>query len=127
MKKQISTPDAPKAVGPYSQAVEAGDFVFISGAIPVDPRTNEMKEAVIEVQAKQVFENLSAVLKAAGLTLDDVVKTTVYLSDMENFAAVNQVYASYFCGAVLPARAAVQVGALPKNAMVEVEAVAYRG
>lgn len=126
MKKAISTDRAPAAIGPYSQAVEAGNLVFASGAIPVNPATGEVVERVIEAQARQAFENLKAVLEAAGCTLEDVVKTTVFLDDMGNFGAVNEIYASYFSGGVLPARSAVQVAALPKNVMVEVEAIASR-
>lgn len=127
MKKAIATKHAPAAIGPYSQAVEAGDLVFVSGAIPVDPATGEVVERTIEIQAKRVFENLKAVLDAAGCTLDSVVKTTVFLDDIGNFAAVNEIYASYFSGDVLPARSAIQVAALPKNVMLEVEAIACKG
>ncbi len=124
--KKIETALAPAAIGPYSQAVEAGNLVFISGAIPVNPATGELEEPVIETQARRAFQNLSAVLDAAGCTVEQVVKTTVFLSDMGNFAAVNAIYAQVFTGAVLPARSAVQVAALPKGAMIEVEAIACR-
>ena len=125
--KKIATDKAPAAIGPYSQAVEAGDLVFVSGCIPVDPATGEMVEAVIEIQAAQALKNLKAVLAAAGCDVSQVVKTTVFLSDMKDFVPVNGVYAQVFDGAVLPARSAVQVAALPKNAMIEVEAIAYKG
>lgn len=127
MKKSIVTKNAPAAIGPYSQAVESGNLVFVSGAIPVDPATGEVVERTIEVQAKRVFDNLKAVLEAANCTLDSVVKTTVFLDDIGNFAAVNAIYAQYFCGDVLPARSAIQVAALPKNVMLEVEAIACKG
>lgn len=127
MKKSIVTKNAPAAIGPYSQAVESGNLVFVSGAIPVDPATGEVVERTIEVQAKRVFDNLKAVLEAADCTLDSVVKTTVFLDDIGNFAAVNEIYAQYFCGDVLPARSAIQVAALPKNVMLEVEAIACKG
>lgn len=127
MKEAVSTPNAPAAIGPYSQAVMAGNLVFASGSIPVDPATNAMVENEIGTQAVQVFENLKAVLTAAGCTLDDVVKTTVFLSDIGNFAAVNEIYARYFSGKVLPARSAVQVAALPKGSLLEVEAIAVKG
>lgn len=127
MKKSIVTKNAPAAIGPYSQAVESGNLVFVSGAIPVDPATGEVVERTIEVQAKRVFDNLKAVLEAADCTLDSVVKTTVFLDDIGNFAAVNAIYAQYFCGDVLPARSAIQVAALPKNVMLEVEAIACKG
>lgn len=126
MKEAIHTDRAPAAIGPYSQAVQAGNLVFASGAIPVDPATGGLVEAKIEAQAHKAFENLRAVLAAAGCTLADVVKTTVFLSDMGNFQVVNGIYAEYFDGAVLPARSAVQVAALPKGAMVEVEAIAVK-
>lgn len=127
MKRKIETAAAPAAIGPYSQAVEAGGFLYVSGCIPLDPATGRMAEPEIRAQAAQALANLGAILAAAGRTADDVVKTTVFLTDMKDFAAVNEVYARTFCGAVLPARSAVQVGALPKGALVEVEAVAYCG
>lgn len=127
MKKQIQTQNAPAAVGPYSQAVEAGNLLFVSGCIPLDPATGAMAPAEIKAQAARALENLQAVLAEAGCGVQDVVKTTVFLTDMGDFAAVNEVYASVFRGGVLPARSAVQVGALPKGAMVEVEAIACKG
>ncbi len=125
MKKRIITSDkAPGAVGPYSQAVGAGPFVFLSGQIPLNLQ-GEMVQGDIVVQTVQVLENLQAVLAAAGLTLKDVVKTTVFLADMADFAEMNRVYGEFFPKDP-PARSTIQVGALPRQAMVEIEAVAFR-
>ncbi|QQM67277.1 Rid family detoxifying hydrolase [Actinomyces weissii] len=130
MPTVVATTDAPAAVGPYSQAVSTGDgagaAVYLSGQIPLDPRTGQLVEGGIQEQAEQVLRNLQAVLAAAGLGLGDVVKTTVLLADINDFQAVNEVYARYFTGPVLPARAAYAVAALPLGARVEVEAVAQR-
>lgn len=125
MKKKISTPNAPAAIGPYSQAVKAGDFLYVSGQIPLSPVTGEIVGTTIEEQTEQVFHNLQAILTEAGMTFDDVVKATVLLSDIGNFGAVNAIYGKYFNGEVLPARAAFAVKDLPKGAMVEIELVAY--
>lgn len=125
MKRKISTPNAPAAIGPYSQAVKAGDFLYVSGQIPLSPATGEIVGTTIEEQTEQVFANLQAILTAAGMTFDDVVKATVLLSDIANFGAVNAIYGKYFNGEVLPARAAFAVKDLPKGAMVEIELVAY--
>ena len=127
MKKEICTKNAPDAIGPYSQAVRAGDFLYVSGQVPIDPKTGAVVEGGIQAQAHQVFKNLKAILEAAGMSFDNVVKTTVLLADMGDFATVNEIYAQYFNGAILPARAAFQVAALPKAAMVEIELVAYQG
>lgn len=124
--QQISTESAPAAVGPYSQAVEAGGTVYVSGQIPLVPATGQIVEGGIEAQAEQSLKNVGAILEAAGLGYDDVVKTTVLLADVNDFVAVNEVYARFFTGEVLPARAAFQVAALPKGAGVEIEAVAVR-
>ena len=124
-KKQISTTQAPAAVGPYSQAVLANGFVFVSGQIPLDPATGAMIQSTdVAVQAERVLENVKAVLAAAGSSLNDVVKATVFLADMADFAAVNAVYGRYFADGVRPARAAVQAAALPLGARVEIEVIA---
>ncbi len=123
--KMINTDKAPKAVGPYSQAVRAGNLLFCSGQIPLDPSSGELKlfDGNVAEQTKLVMSNLEAVLKAEGLTFDSVIKTTIFLSDMSNFGNVNEVYASYF-GEYKPARACVAVKTLPKNVDVEIEAIA---
>jgi 2-iminobutanoate/2-iminopropanoate deaminase len=124
--KSISTEKAPKAIGPSSQAVRAGDFVFLSGQIPLDPQTGALVKATIEIETQRVFENLRAVLAAAGCTFANVVRTTIYLTDMNDFAAVNAEYGKAFEGAeTLPARATVEVKGLPKGARVEIDAVAF--
>ncbi len=123
---RIATESAPAAVGPYSQAVEAGGTVYVSGQIPLVPATGQIVEGGIEAQAEQSLKNVGAILEAAGLGYGDVVKTTVLLADINDFVAVNEVYARFFTGEVLPARAAFQVAALPKGAGVEIEAVAVR-
>lgn len=123
MKKVISTPKAPAAIGPYSQAIVTGNLLFSSGQIPIDPATGNIVEADITVQATQVFENIKAVLEEAGTSLDKVVKTTCFLSDMGNFAKVNEVYTKYFTKEP-PARSAVEVARLPKDVMVEIEVIA---
>lgn len=125
MKTVIATTAAPGAIGPYSQAIEANGFVFASGQIPLDPAIGAFVPGGVEAQAEQALKNLTAILAAAGCTLADVVKTTVFLTDMGDFAAVNGVYAKFFT-AECPARSAVQVGALPKGALVEVEAIAVK-
>lgn len=127
MKTRIHTDKAPAAIGPYSQAVFAGDFLYVSGQLPLDPVSGAMAGDTAAEQAEQSIRNLSAILEAAGMTLDDVVKTTVLLADIADFAAVNEVYAKHFTGAVLPARAAFAVRDLPKGAKVEIELVAYKG
>ncbi|OGD29902.1 MAG: reactive intermediate/imine deaminase [Candidatus Aminicenantes bacterium RBG_13_63_10] len=119
----MKTDRAPKAIGPYSQAVAAGGFVFASGQIPLVPSTGELNTGTIEDQTRQALSNLRAVLEAAGCGLDDAVKTTVYLQDMNDFSRMNAVYGEFF-KPPYPARAAVQVARLPKDAKVEVEAVA---
>ena len=125
-KTAISTPDAPAAIGPYSQAVRVGDMLFTSGQIPTDPKTGAFVPGGITEQTTQVLENLKAILAHAGLDLVHVVKTTVFLKDMKDFAAMNEVYAKYLApaGTVPPARSTVQVAALPKDAMVEIEVIA---
>lgn len=123
-KKIISTPDAPAAIGPYSQANQLGNMVFTSGQIPLVPATMEIVSGGIVEQAEQVMENLMAVLKAANANAGSVVKTTCFLSDMNNFVAFNEVYSRYFPDNA-PARSCVEVARLPKDVLVEVEAVAY--
>ncbi|GAB4531916.1 MAG: RidA family protein [Anaerolineae bacterium] len=120
----IATDKAPAAVGPYSQAVRVGDFVFTAGQIPLDPATGQMVEGGIEAQTRQVLANLSAILEAAGASLSNVVKTTVFLADMGEFKAMNGVYAGFFPDEP-PARSTVQVGALPLGARIEIEAIAF--
>jgi reactive intermediate/imine deaminase len=123
MSKQIvSTSDAPAAIGPYSQAVRAGNTLWLSGQIPLDPLTKELVKGDIEVQARRVFENLKAVISAAGAGFDDVVKTTIFLTDLGHFAVVNKVMAEYF-REPYPARSTVGVAALPRGAQVEVECI----
>ena len=119
----LHTPEAPAALGPYSQAVVAGGWVFVSGQIPIDPATGELIDTGITGQTDRVMKNLAAVLHEAGLSLNHVVKTTVYLADMETFGEMNEVYAEHF-GDHRPARATVQVAALPKSAGVEIDVIA---
>lgn len=125
-KQLIASDAAPKAIGPYSQAVRAGDFLFVSGQLPMDPATMTLIEGDIAAQTERVLENIRAILQAAGADLQDVVRATVYLADMNDFAAVNEVYARYF-GDEPPARVAVEVSRLPRDARVEIDAVAYVG
>lgn len=122
----IATPNAPKAIGPYSQAVRAGDTVYLSGQIPLDPATGELVGGPIEVQARRVFENLGAVAAAAGATLDHAVRVTIYLTDLGHFATVNAVMAEYF-REPYPARVTIGVASLPKGAAVEVDCVLVTG
>jgi 2-iminobutanoate/2-iminopropanoate deaminase len=122
----ISSPAAPAAIGPYSQAVLASDFLYVSGQLPVRPGETNLVEGDTAAQAEQVITNLAAILNQAGLGLDAVVKATVFLVDLNDFAAVNDVYSRHFNGSVLPARSTVQVVALPKGASVEIEVVAHR-
>jgi 2-iminobutanoate/2-iminopropanoate deaminase len=126
MKEIISTGDAPQAIGPYSQAVRAGNMVFASGQIPLDPATKEFVPGGIVEQTEQVLKNLKAVFAAAGVEMDQIVKTTVFLADMNDFTAMNEVYAKYFSENP-PARATVQAARLPKDAKVEIEAIAVQG
>ena len=120
----IHSNEAPNAIGPYSQAVRAGDTVYLSGQIPLDPQTMELVEGDIGARARRVFDNLSAVMQEAGGSLSDIVKLTIYLVDLEQFGQVNEVMAEYF-DAPFPSRATVAVAALPKGAPIEVEAVAH--
>ena len=123
MKEIITAPNAPKAGGPYSTAVRQNGLVFLSGQIPLDPQTGQLVTGSIEEQTARVLENLSAVLQAAGLSLSDVVKTTVFLKDMDNFARMNETYAKYF-STNPPARSTVEVARLPRDVQVEIEAIA---
>ncbi len=124
MKKQaIQTSNAPAAIGPYSQAVRAGDLLFVSGQIPLDPKTGELVRSGVADETKKVLENMKAILEAAGSSLGDVVKTTIFLKDMNQFSVVNEVYGAYF-PQPFPARATVEVARLPRDVNVEIEAVA---
>jgi 2-iminobutanoate/2-iminopropanoate deaminase len=125
-KKIIKTSDAPQAIGPYSQAVEAGGFVFVSGQIPLDPKTGAVAAADIKAQAALVLENAKAILLAAGCPLSAVVKTTIYLKNMADFATVNEVYGGYF-PTDPPARATVEVSRLPRDVAVEMDFVGWKG
>ena len=123
MKEIILTEDAPGAIGPYSQAIKAGNMIFCSGQIPIDPATGEFVSHVVSEQTEQVLKNLTAVLRAAGTDLSGVVKTTVFLSDMNDFVEMNEVYARFF-GDNKPARATVQAARLPRDAKVEIDCIA---
>lgn len=126
MANRISTKLAPAAIGPYSQGVEIGNFLFISGQLPVDPATGAFAADDVQGQTRQSLTNISEILEAAGLSMDNVVKTTVFIQHMDDFAQMNEVYARFFTGGVLPARSAVEVAKLPKGALVEIEAIAAR-
>ncbi len=123
MREVIATPNAPQAIGPYSQAIRANGFVFVSGQIPLDPATGQIVEGGVAEQTERVLANLEAILKAAGSALDQVVRTTVYLKDMGEFVAMNEVYARFFPREA-PARATVEVARLPKDVRVEIDAIA---
>ena len=123
MKETVTTEKAPGAIGPYSQAIKAGGMVFCSGQIPIDPATGEFVSNIVGEQTDQVLRNLSEVLKAAGTTLDNVVKTTVFLADMNDFVEMNEVYSRYFSDNK-PARATVQAARLPRDAKVEIDCIA---
>ena len=125
MREIVATEAAPQAIGPYSQAVVVGDFVFTSGQIPIDPQTGVFVEGGIAEQTEQVLRNLAEVLRAAGTSLEAVVKTTVFLADMDDFAAMNEVYGRYFSNEP-PARSTVQAARLPRDARVEIDAIAVR-
>ena len=124
-KKRIETHAAPAAIGPYSQAVQAGDTIYVSGQIPLDPMTGEIVEGGIEKQTSR--ESISAILKSAGSDIIHVVKSEVFLKDMNHFAEMNAVYAKFFTGEVLPARQAVEVARLPKDVLIEISVIAYTG
>jgi 2-iminobutanoate/2-iminopropanoate deaminase len=126
VRQAVATDRAPKAIGPYSQAIRAGSLLFCSGQIPLDPATGALVDGDIAAQTRQVFANLTAILKAAGTSLDHVVKTTVFLADMNDFAAMNEVYATFFTSPA-PARSTVAAAGLPKSARIEIEVVAEIG
>jgi len=123
VREAVSTPKAPAAIGPYSQAIKSGNMLFLSGQIPLDPATGALVPGGIEAQTRQVFANISAILEAAGATFAHVVSATVYVADMNDFAKVNEIYATYFT-APAPARATVQVARLPKDSLVEIQVTA---
>ncbi len=122
-KRVIFTERAPKPIGPYSQAIRAGNFIFLSGQIPIDPKTEELVKGDIRQQTQQVLENIKGVLESQGLGMEDVVKVNIFLKDMGNFNQMNEVYATYF-SASPPARSTVEVAKLPRNAEIEIEAIA---
>lgn len=126
MKRVISTKNAPAAIGPYSQAIQVGDMLFASGQLGIDPATGNFAEGAVKEQTAQAFKNVRAILAEAGYTMSDVVKTTVFLADINDFSAMNEVYATQFEGA-FPARSAVAVKTLPKNGLVEIEVIAVKG
>ena len=123
MNQPVSSPDAPKAIGPYSPAVRAGQLLFVSGQIPIDPATGQMIDGDIAAQTRRALDSVGALLRAAGLSFGNVVRTTIFLADMNDFSAVNQVYGTYFVEPY-PARATVQVARLPKDARVEIDVIA---
>ncbi len=123
MRQAIHTQDAPQAIGPYSQAIRAGELLFVSGQIPLDPSTGEMVQGDIKAQTEQVMKNIASILAAANVSFDHVVRTTIFLADLSDFAVVNEIYGNYF-EKPEPARAAFQVARLPKDARVEIDAIA---
>jgi 2-iminobutanoate/2-iminopropanoate deaminase len=123
MRQAVSTPEAPAAIGPYSQAVRTGSLVFVSGQIPLDPQTGQMVPGDVAAQTHRVFQNITAILTAAGTSLERVVRVGVFLADMNDFAAMNEVYATYFTSPA-PARATIEAARLPKDARIEIEVVA---
>jgi 2-iminobutanoate/2-iminopropanoate deaminase len=124
VKFSISSPDAPKAIGPYSSALRAGPFLFVSGQVPIDPATGVFVAGDITAQTRRVLDNVGALLKASGLTFADVVRTTVFLADLEDFGAMNEAYRTYF-SEPYPARSTVQAARLPRDARIEVDAIAF--
>ncbi|WP_415931164.1 RidA family protein [Zhenpiania hominis] len=126
MRKIVSTDKAPAAIGPYSQANIFGDFVFISGQVPLDPATGDIVGTTIEEQTRQVFKNMKAILETAGSSLDKVLKTTVFIKNMNDFGKMNEIYAEFFTEGSYPSRSAVEVARLPKDVLVEIETIAYR-
>jgi 2-iminobutanoate/2-iminopropanoate deaminase len=126
VRQAVSTPLAPKAIGPYSQAIRAGSLLFVSGQVPIDPETAHLVDGDIAVQTRRVFQNIGEILKAGGASFDHVVRTTVFLADMNDFAAMNEVYGTFFA-APFPARATVQVARLPRDARIEIDVIAAIG
>ena len=126
MRQAVSTPSAPQAIGPYSQGIRAGAFLFVSGQVPLDPATGTLVDGDVAAQTHQVLRNIGEILKAGGASYDHVVRTTVFLADMNDFAAMNAVYAGYF-NAPAPARATVQVSRLPRDARIEIDVIAAIG
>ena len=126
MRKIVSTDKAPAAIGPYSQANIFGDFVFISGQVPLDPATGDIVGTTIEEQTRQEFKNMKAILETAGSSLDKVLKTTVFIKNMNDFGKMNEIYAEFFTEGSYPSRSAVEVARLPKDVLVEIETIAYR-
>jgi len=126
MRKTVNTDKAPGAIGPYEQANIYGDLIFTSGQIPLDPDTGEIVGTSVEDQAHRVFKNIGEVLKEAGASYDTVLKTTVFIKDMNDFAKVNEIYAQYFQGNMLPSRSAVEVARLPKDVLIEIETIAHK-
>lgn len=125
IRKTVSTSEAPAAIGPYSQANILNDLVFTSGQIPLDPATGEITGSTIEEQTRQVFSNIKAILEAAGSSLDKVIKTTVFMKDMNDFGKMNEIYGEFFTEGSYPSRSAVEVARLPKDVLLEVETIAY--
>ena len=125
MKNVVKTDKAPQAIGPYSQAIEVNGMVYTSGVVPIDPATGNVVEGDIKIQATRVFDSMKALLEAAGSSCEDVVKTTVFIKDMNDFAALNEIYATYFTGN-FPARSCVEVARLPKDVLIEMEAIAIK-
>jgi len=123
VRHAVTTPSAPKAIGPYSQGIRAGSLLFVSGQVPIDPATGQIIDGDIAAQTHRVFQNIGEILKAGGASFDHVVRTTVFLADMNDFAAMNDVYATYFASPA-PARATVEVSRLPKDARVEIDVIA---
>ena len=126
MKKILSTNDAPQAIGPYSQGTEAGNFIFTSGQLPLDPATGAFVPGGIKEQTRQSLLNVRAIIEAAGLTMDNAMKVTVFLSDMNNFVEMNEVYGEFFTEGNYPSRSAVEVARLPKDSLIEIEAIAIK-